>query len=258
MSTTSTTEANPPGTARDAQRPEHGAPPLRMTARTALKRRPARGSYDRALAYAILDASPICHVGIAAGTAPYVLPMALGRWDDRLVLHGAPASRLLGAARSVEVCVTVTLVDGLVLARSAMHHSMNFRSVVVLGRAQEVVETDEKVEALRRVVEHLLPGRWQATRPPSPEELRATSVLVLPIDEASVKVRAGGPIDDAGDLGLPHWAGVVPLTLTGGPPVAAGDLSPQATPAPVPGIGLSPVLSPPAAPSGRPNDKILR
>jgi nitroimidazol reductase NimA-like FMN-containing flavoprotein (pyridoxamine 5'-phosphate oxidase superfamily) len=220
---------------------------FRTTARTTLKRRAARGSYDRALAYAILDAAPICHVGIATGGAPYVLPMALGRWGDRLVLHGAPASRLLGVARSGEVCVTVTLVDGLVLARSAMHHSMNFRSVVVLGRATEVVDADEKREALRQVVEHLLPGRWEATRPPSPAELRATSVLVLPIDEASVKVRTGGPLDDADDLGLPHWAGVVPLALGAGPPIAAADLSTRADPAPVPGVSLSPSLSLPVA-----------
>lgn len=243
----STTASNPLQPAGDALAPDDGAPaPLRRTARTTLKRRPARGSYDRGVAYAILDAAPICHVGIATGAGPYVLPMALGRWGDRLVLHGAPASRLLGAARSAEVCVTVTVLDGLVLARSAMHHSMNFRSVMVLGRATEVVEADEKLEALRQVVEHLLPGRWQATRPPSPAELRATSVLVLPIDEASVKVRTGGPIDDADDLGLLHWAGVVPLTLTAGRPIAAGDLSPQALPPPVPGVGLSPILSPPA------------
>jgi uncharacterized protein len=221
-----------------------------MTARTTLKRRPARGSCDRALAYAILDAAPLCHVGIVTDTGPYVIPMALGRWGDRLVLHGAPASRILGAARSAEVCVTVTVVDGLVLARSAMHHSMNFRSLVMLGQAQEVVAADQKLEALRQVVEHLLPGRWEATRPPSPAELRATSVLILPIDEASVKVRAGGPIDDAGDLELPHWAGVVPLTLTAGRPIAAADLSPLAVPPPLPGVGLSPLFSPSPGPTG--------
>jgi nitroimidazol reductase NimA-like FMN-containing flavoprotein (pyridoxamine 5'-phosphate oxidase superfamily) len=233
----------------DLAAPGGAGPPLRRTARTTLKRRPARGAFDRQLAYAILDAAPICHVGIATGSAagagsePYVIPMAFGRWGDRLVLHGAPASRLLGAARSAEVCVTVTIVDGLVLARSAMHHSMNFRSLLMIGRAVEIVEAEEKLEALRRVVEHLLPGRWQATRAPSPAELRATSVLLLPIDEASVKMRAGGPLDDVDDQALPHWAGVVPLTLSAGRPIAAADLHPQAPPPPAPGVSLSPILS---------------
>jgi len=195
--------------------------PLRQTPRTTLRRKPARGSHDRALAYSILDEALHCSVGFVVDQQPYVVPTVFARWDDRLILHGAPASRMLKtAATGAPACVTVTLVDGLVLARSAMHHSLNYRSVVVLGSLFEITSADEKIEAFRRVVEHVVPGRSRACRPPSEKELAATRVLALPIDEASVKVRAGDPLDDEADLGSEWWAGVVPLVLCALPPVA--------------------------------------
>ena len=191
---------------------------LEKTARTAVRRRPARASYDRGLAYTILDEAPTCAVGFVDEGHPFVLPMAFARWNDRILLHGARAGRLLGRVRESSICVTVTIVDGLVLARSAMHHSMNYRSVAVLGQAVEIVDRAE--EALHRIVDHVLPGRSSATRSPSDAELAATMVLGLPIREASVKVRSGGPVDDDADLALPYWAGVVPLKVVAAGPVA--------------------------------------
>lgn len=193
--------------------------PLARTKHTTVHRRPARGSYDRAAAYSILDEALHCVVAVVDDGRPFVMPMVLARWDDRLILHGSRASRLLRRAQDSAVCVTTILVDGLVLARSAMHHSMNYRSVVVLGRAVELVERDEKLEALRRVVDHGFPGRSLASRPPSEAELQATMVVALLIEEASVKVRAGGPLDDDEDLSLPHWAGVIPLRMVGDAPI---------------------------------------
>lgn len=194
--------------------------PLRKTPRTTVRRMPARASYDRALAHAILDEALHASVGFSVGGQPYVVPMAYARDGDELVLHGSAASRVTehGAA-GVALCFTVTLVDGVVLARSAFHHSLNYRSVVVLGTAREITDVERKFRALNLLVEHVLRGRSSVVRPPSEREMRATTVLALPIDEASVKVRAGGPINDPGDERFPGWGGVVPLALAARAPV---------------------------------------
>jgi uncharacterized protein len=190
-----------------------------------VRRKPERASYDHAAAHSILDEGLVAHVGLATDDGPVVIPMLYARDGDRLVLHGSPASRLLRGARGVEVCATVTLVDGLVLARSAFHHSVNYRSVVVIGRATPVTDLDDKRALLLRLVEHVVPGRTADARPPSEQELRATLVLQLPLAEASVKLRSGDPIDEDDDLDLPVWAGVIPLALTPGVPAPAGDLA---------------------------------
>ncbi|HEX8164089.1 MAG TPA: pyridoxamine 5'-phosphate oxidase family protein [Pyrinomonadaceae bacterium] len=182
------------------------------TDRTQVRRLPRRAAYDRALVYQILDEGFVCHVGFVADAQPFVIPTAYGRAGDTLYLHGAKASRMLKAlAAGAEACVTVTLVDGLVLARSAFHHSMNYRSVVVFGRASAVEDPREKLDAMRAFSEHLIPGRWSEVREPNERELAATLVLALPLAEASAKVRAGAPVDDEEDLALPVWAGELPL-----------------------------------------------
>jgi uncharacterized protein len=192
---------------------------------------PERGSYDRALAHAILDEGVVAHVGLTTDDGPVVIPMLYARDGDRLLLHGSAASRLLrGGAGGTELCVTVTLVDGLVLARSAFHHSMNYRSVVVFGVATAITDPGEKRDALDRYVEHVVPGRGPDVRPPTDKELRATLVLALPLDESSVKVRAGGPLDDDEDMDLPVWAGVIPLATVAGTPVTAADLRADVAP----------------------------
>ncbi len=193
--------------------------------RTTVRRLPKRAAYDPATIHAILDEGLVCHVGFVHEGQPYVIPTNYARWGEQLVIHGAAVSRLLRTlAEGVPVCVTVTLVDGLVLARSAFHHSTNYRSVVILGTAQEITDGSERLEALRAFVEHVLPGRWNEVRPPSESELRATLVLKLPITEASAKIRTGPPVDDEDDYALPCWAGVVPLALTAGAPVPDGRL----------------------------------
>lgn len=190
------------------------------TEKTTLKRLPKRGEYDRQAVYEILDEGFICHVGFIVEGQPFVIPTGYGRAGDHLYLHGSQASRMLRALREgIEVCVTVTLIDGLVLARSAFHHSMNYRSVVIFGRARVVDEAKEKWDALHTLTEHLAPGRWEQTRQPNESELKATMVLALPLVEASAKVRTGPPIDDEEDYLLPVWAGVLPLNLTAGNPV---------------------------------------
>ncbi len=196
---------------------------LSPSERTRVRRLPARASYERATIDAILDEGLVCHVGFVHEGQPFVLPTTYARVGDALYLHGSAASRMLrGLAGGIPVCVTVTLLDGLVFARSAFHHSMNYRSVVILGVASEVGETAERLGALRAIVEHPAPGRWTAVRPPSEQELRATLVLRLPIAEASAKIRTGGPLDDADDLGWPCWAGHVPLRVVALPPVPDG------------------------------------
>ena len=195
--------------------------------RTEVRRLPERGSLERALVHAILDEGLVCHVGFASDEGPVVIPTLYARDGERLYLHGSPASRLLRAlSRGVPLCITVTLVDGLVLARSAFHHSMNYRSAVVFGTAREVTGLEEKRRALAAIVEHVVPGRSPDTRPPSEFEEKYTRVLVLEIEEASAKVRAGGPKDDESDLALPHWAGVIPLRLVAGAPQPEPDLAP--------------------------------
>ncbi|HEX8285211.1 MAG TPA: pyridoxamine 5'-phosphate oxidase family protein [Pyrinomonadaceae bacterium] len=202
------------------------------TARTTLRRLPKRGSFERETVNAVLDDGFVCHVGFVADGQPFVIPTAYGRVGDTLYLHGAKASRMLKAlASGGEVCVTVTLVDGLVLARSAFHHSINYRSVVVFGRARPVESEDEKNAALEAFTEHVCRGRWADVRWPTPEELAATTVVALPLAEASAKVRTGPPIDDEEDYALPVWAGVLPLSVEPGAPVADPRL-PEATPVP--------------------------
>jgi len=197
------------------------------TERTTLRRQPARGSHERAAIHAVLDEARVCHLGFAVDGQPYVIPTLHARRGERLYVHGAVANRALGVLRSgAPCCVTVTLIDGLVLARSAFHHSLNYRSVVLLGRAAEVADPAEKARALAALVDRVAPGRSAACRPPNEAELRRTLVLSIPIEEASAKVRRGPPVDDEADLALPHWAGVVPLRTVAGPPEPDPHLAP--------------------------------
>jgi len=185
--------------------------------RTTVKRMDERAEYDREAINAIIDASFLCHVGIVVNDSPIVIPTLHARMGDHLLLHGSPASRMLRAAKTQEVAVSITLVDGFVLARSALHHSMNYRSVTIVGQP-EVVPTEEKAAALDILVEHLTPGRIPFLRPMLDSEVRATTVLRLPIEEASAKIRTGAPGDEEEDYDLPIWAGVVPVSTSYGPP----------------------------------------
>ena len=190
------------------------------TERTTLKRLPKRGEYDRKHVYAILDEAFICHVGFVVEGRPVVIPTGYGRMNDVLYIHGSAASRMLRTlSDGIDVCVTVTLIDGLVLARSAFHHSFNYRSVVVFGKARVVTDKAEKMAALRAFTEHVIAERWDDVREPNESELKATTVLALPLVEASAKIRTGPPIDDEEDHALPVWAGVLPLRLKTGEPV---------------------------------------
>lgn len=190
-----------------------------VTPRTRVVRLPDRASYDRQTLLAILDEAFLCHVAFSVEGQPYAVPMAFGRDDEHLYLHASAASRMArGAIDGLDVGVTVTLLDGLVMARSAFHHSMNHRSVMVIGRARLVTEPTERQHALRRIVEHVLAGRWDEVRAPSPKELKATAVLALPLVEVSGKIRVGAPGEEEEDYALPVWAGVIPLrTITDQP-----------------------------------------
>ena len=191
------------------------------TPRTTLKRLPKRASYDREVINSILDEGFICHVGFAVEGRPFVIPTGYARLEDNLLIHGSQASRMLRTlSAGIEVCVTVTLLDGLVLARSAFHHSMNYRSVVIFGRATLVEDRTEKMSALFALSEHIIRHRWSDVRGPSESELRQTTVLSLPIDEASAKIRTGPPLDDEADYGMEVWAGVLPLQLVAGQPIS--------------------------------------
>jgi hypothetical protein len=182
---------------------------------------PKRGDYSQETIYGILDAAFLCHAGFVIDGQPYVIPTGFGRKGETLYLHGSAASRMLRTlAGGVDVCVTVTLVDGIVLARSAFHHSMNYRSVVILGRARQIEDAEEKTEALRVISEQIVRGRWNDVRKPAPQELKATAVLALPIEEASAKIRTGPPLDDEEDYALDVWAGVLPLAMHSGEPLA--------------------------------------
>ena len=193
---------------------------ITRTERTRLRRLPKRGAFDRETVYAILDEAFICHIGFSVDGQPYVIPTAFGRIENDLYIHGSSASRMLRTlSGGVEMCFTTTLVDGLVIARSAFHHSINYRSVVVLGKATLVDDLDEKNRALEAVTNHIVPGRWADVRWPNELELKATSVLKLPIDEASAKLRTGPPIDDDEDYELDVWAGVLPLKFSIGIPL---------------------------------------
>jgi len=188
-----------------------------LTERTKVKRLPARGAYDRETIYSILDEAFICHVGYVLDGQPYVIPTGYARIGDDLYIHGSSASRMLrNLAQGIDVCVTVTLIDGLVLARSAFHHSVNYRSVVILGKAELVEDPSEKDKALEAFTNHIIPGRWPEIRWPNELELKATSVLKLPIEEASAKIRVGDPKDDEEDYSMNVWAGVLPLELKPG------------------------------------------
>lgn len=187
-----------------------------MSERTRILREPHRAVYDREAIYKILDEGFVCHVGFSADGQTYVIPTMYARLGDAIYFHGSAASRMLrGLASGLNVCVTATLADGLVLARSVFNHSMNYRSVVALGHAVIVEEPTEKLEALRAFTEKILPGRWNDARQPNDKELKATSILRLPLDEVSAKVRVGGVEDDTEDYALKVWAGIVPLRLVG-------------------------------------------
>ncbi|MGI8733462.1 MAG: pyridoxamine 5'-phosphate oxidase family protein [Pyrinomonadaceae bacterium] len=191
------------------------------TDRSTLKRLPARGSYDHELVYDILDEGFICHIGFAVEGRPVVIPTGYARIDDRLYVHGSQASRMLRTLKTgIDACVTVTLVDGLVLARSAFHHSINYRSVVIFGQAKLVDDPPEKLAALVAFSEHVIRGRWDDVREPTEQELKATTVLTIPLKEVSAKVRTGPPLDDEEDYELPIWAGVIPLRLVADKPIA--------------------------------------
>lgn len=194
------------------------------TARTQLKRRSQRGVYDKAQVHAILDEGFICHIGFAVDGRPQVVPTAYGRAGEQIYIHGSPASRLMrgGADEGLDLCFTVTLVDGLVLARSAFHTSINYRSVVVFGKARQVTDPLEKRQALHCFTNHVIAGRWEQVKQPSEQELKGTSVLALALEEVSAKIRTGPPIDDEEDYALPVWGGVVPLRQQLGEPVADG------------------------------------
>lgn len=197
------------------------------TDRTTLRRLPERGSREREVVYAILDEAPICHVGFVEDGQPFVIPTIHARDGATLYLHDSPASRMLRAlAGGTPVCVTATILDGVVLARSAFHSSMNYRSALVLGTARRIDDPAAKLRAMEMVTERVMPGRWADTRGPTDTEFRATLLVSLPLDEASAKVRTGPPGDDDDDVALAHWAGVVPLSLRAGEPQPAPDLPP--------------------------------
>ena len=197
------------------------------TARTRVIREAERGVYDRETVYRILDEGFLCHAGFVVDGQPFVIPTSYGRKDASLYIHGSAASRMLRQMKDgVPVCITVTLLEGLVLARSIFNHSMNYRSVVILGKATLVDDPQEKLAALRILSEHILPGRWDDSRQPNERELKATSVLRVAIEEFSAKVRQGPPIDDEEDYSFPTWAGVVPLEMVAGAPIDDARLLP--------------------------------
>src|SRR5215472_11253624 len=193
---------------------------IQATTRTKLGRLPERGSHDREVINAILDEGFICHVGFALDGQPFVVPTGYGRQGDHIYFHGSAASRMLrNLSAGVPVCITVTLVDALVLARSIFHHSMNYRSVMVLGTATLVEDREEKLEALRVISDNIIRGRWDEVRQPTEQELKSTAVMKVPVQEASAKIRTGPPKDDKPDYDLPIWAGVLPLVTESAEPV---------------------------------------
>ena len=201
---------------------------LQVSDRSKLRRLPKRGSQERKLIYSILDEALVAHVGFVNNNQPFVIPMAYGRKRDRLYFHGSSVSRLLkNLEQGVDVCLTVTLLDGLVIARSLFHHSMNYRSVVLFGQAKLTESEGEKMTGLKALTDQMIPGRWHQARIPNAQELKATTVLVFPIEEGSAKVRTGQPLDDAEDYKLPIWAGELPLKVTAGIPIADPKLAPE-------------------------------
>jgi nitroimidazol reductase NimA-like FMN-containing flavoprotein (pyridoxamine 5'-phosphate oxidase superfamily) len=197
------------------------------TPRTKVQRLPKRGVYDKAQVHSILDEGFLCHLGFVVDGQPFVIPTAYARSGEQVYIHGSPASRIMRVAgQHLDICLTVTLVDGFVLARSVFHHSINYRSVVVLGQATFLTDLQAKREALQCVTNHLAPGRWDEARQPTEHELKATSVLALPLEEVSAKVRTGPPLDDEEDYTLAVWAGVVPVRQVLGEPVPDGRVLP--------------------------------
>lgn len=201
--------------------PDPAGPDEPPSGRTRLRRHPERGAHDRAAVDAVLDEGLVAHVAVVADHGPVVLPMAYARVGSSLYVHGAAGNALLRAAEDAPVCATVTLLDGLVLAKSAFHHSLNYRSVVVFGTGRRVVDEAEHELALAAIVDRVVPGRWAAARPPTAAELRATRVVALDLTEASVKARTGPPVDDEADADWPAWSGTIPLSLVRGAPVEA-------------------------------------
>ena len=202
--------------------------PSAPSPRTQVTRLPERGHYDRETIHAILDQAFLCHVGFVVDGQPYVIPTGFGRSGDVLYVHGSAASRMLqNLAAGIPVCVTVTLLDGLVVARSLFHSSMNYRSVVILGTAKLVTDREEKLRALYAVSEQIFPGRWADARQPNDQELKGTSVLAVPLAEASAKIRTGPPKDETEDYALPIWAGLLPLSVAAGAPEADPALPPE-------------------------------
>jgi uncharacterized protein len=197
---------------------------LSSTERTRLGRKPQRGAQDQADLYAVLDAGMICHLGVVVGDYPRIIPTAYGRDGDTLYVHGSSGSSMLAAADGAQVCVTVTLVDGMVCARSVNNHSMNYRSAVIYGEARVLKDDSERLHALRVITEHLIPGRWEGAREPNRKELAATKVLAVPLTEASVKSRSGPSIDEESDLSLDYWAGVIPIHSVFDAPVSDADV----------------------------------
>jgi uncharacterized protein len=197
------------------------SPQSAPSSRTQVERLPERGHYDRETIHGILDQAFLCHVGFVVDGQPFVIPTSYGRSGDVLFVHGSAASRMLrNLSGGIPVCITVTLLDGLVVARSLFHSSMNYRSVVILGTARVVTDAQERLRALRAVAEQIFPGRWEDARQPNEQELKATSVLAIPLSEASAKIRTGPPKDEQEDYALPIWAGIVPLRVTAGAPEA--------------------------------------
>ncbi len=197
-----------------------------ITQRNKIKRYPQRGNYDLSVINSILDEGLICHVGFVVEGQPFVIPTAYGRIDDQIYIHGSPMSRMLRSLQQgIEVCITITLLDGLVLARSAFHHSMNYRSVVIFGNAIAIEDPAEKMAALKAFTNHVLPDRWSQVRPTTEKEVAGTLVLALSLSEASAKIRTGPPVDDEEDYGLPIWAGELPLRLVADAPINDPKLS---------------------------------
>ncbi|MGI9036998.1 MAG: pyridoxamine 5'-phosphate oxidase family protein [Pyrinomonadaceae bacterium] len=204
---------------------------LAVTGKTKLRRLPKRGSYEVETIYKILDEGFVAHVGFAANGQTFVIPTGYARSGDNLLIHGSSVSRMMRAlSEEIEICVSVTLIDGLVLARSAFHHSMNYRSVVVFGAAKIITDENEKMEALRLFTEHIVPNRWREVRPPTTNELKATTVLALPLTEASAKIRTGNPVDDEEDYAMNVWAGVLPAAMNFGEPIPDAQLSREIEP----------------------------
>jgi uncharacterized protein len=233
------------------QRPSAARDQMGPGKRTRVRRKPDRGHYDRETIYRIVDEALFGHVGVVAGGLPYVTPMVIARRGDELLLHGSARGRLIRlVAAGCEVCVAVTHVDGLIVARSLFDSSLNYRSVVVFGQARPLTAPEERLGALRTIVEHVLPGRWGEARPPSARELRATAVVSVPLTEASAKVRSGPPQDSKADLGLGVWAGEIPLRVMALPPVADPLLTDEV---PLPGsvarFGRFSLLGPGSAPT---------